>query len=84
MKAAKRIQLALEEHVFELHESTYTQLFFFFFSAENTTVLHNLQQKVNYKLHADFQLHRGLVPLMPTLFKGQLWVLKVLITRKKK
>ena len=57
---------------------------FFFFSAENTTVLHNLQQKVNYKLHADFQLHRGLVPLMPTLFKGQLWVLKVLITRKKK
>ena len=40
-------------------------------------------QKVNSKLRADFQLHRGLVPLMPTLFKGQLWVLKVLITKKR-
>ena len=41
-------------------------------------------QEVNYKLHVDFQLHRGLVPLMPTLFKGQLRGLKSPHHKKKK
>ena len=41
-------------------------------------------QEVKYKLHVDFQLHRGLVPLMPTLFKGQLRGLKSPHHKKKK
>ena len=55
-----------------------------FFSVVDTRVLHDLwlveskdaeePWKAGYKLYSNFQLCRGLTPLTPMLFKGQLYI----------
>ena len=79
------IQWTLEQHWFELCESTYMQTF----SVVNTIVLHDLPLAesldmelwigrnriyggLTIKLYMDFRLQGGSAPLTPMLFKGQL------------
>ena len=73
-----QVQLTLEQHEFELQESTYTQIFF---SIINTTVVQDpissmgcgtARQKANYNLYWDFSLLKGAALLTLTLFKSQL------------
>ena len=81
----KYILLTLEQHRFELHGSTYMQNFF---QLIHITVLYDPQlaefagvewwiQRANCKItqrFEDFQQSRGMAPLIPVLFKGQLCI----------
>ena len=78
------VQLALEQHSFELHKSTYTQSFSVINITQsvigwmyrcgdiNTEDLHILMAE--YKLHMPFQMFCRLVLLIPKLFKDQLYI----------
>lgn len=75
------MQLSLEQHGFELHGSSDMQICFK--SKHDILVLHDAQlvesvdmegpqiQTANFKLHVNFQEHKGLVPLTAGLFKGK-------------
>ena len=78
------VQLALEQHSFELHKSTYTQSFSVINITQsvigwmyrcgdiNTEELHILMAE--YKLYMPFQMFCRLVLLIPKLLKDQLYI----------
>ena len=75
-----KIQLTLEQHRFELHQSTYVD----FFPVVNTTVLHDPWlveslgaelsiRRASYKGICEFSTAQGSLPLILLLFRGQLY-----------
>ena len=72
------IQLALEQHGFQLCTSTYMQIFIKskYCSTTQSAVdwIHRCKLQIwraSYKLYKGFCLYRGSTPLTPVLFKGQ-------------
>ena len=85
---AWKIQLTLEQQGFELHGSTYMQIFFF--STANTTGLHDLQlgdstdeepglQRGDYKI-IDFLLHGGQIPHLLPCSRGNCNLMDIILS----
>lgn len=67
------IQLTLEEHGFELHWSTHTWIFFTKCLVESMRV-EPQRGRADSKVTCGSLTVRGLAPLTPTVFRGQLYL----------